>query len=430
VAASSALTQTLQQLTAKRADLAALGATYTDEHRAVRQAREELAVLERRSLPALTGTLLSELGAREATLDRLLGTATGELRQIPARAIEDARLARQAEISENLYRVLQQRSDEARIAAATTVPDVRVLDPPSASRGLGGSSPVMILLLFVLGSGAVGIAVALTLDRLGTRIVYPDQVSHEMGLSVLATIPNVNRIGRLGPVAATAQAMEAFRVARVNLLFAHGTAGPLILAISSPSAGDGKSFVSAHLARAFAESGQRTLLIDGDTRRGTLHRQFGLNRRPGLTDHLGGSATVHEVVQRTGLETLDFVGCGMRTRDAPALLGSGVLARMVNGLKGDYDVILMDTPPFAAGVDPLIFGTVARDLLVVLRAGPRSGRWWARCSTCWTGSRCGSWGAVLNDVSEAGVYQYYGYLPSYQAHDEAAGPEVRRLQPS
>ena len=430
VAASSAITATLQQLTAKRAELAGLGATYTDEHRSVRQAREELAVLER-SIPTLTGTLLSELRTREATLDRLLGTASGELRQIPARAIEDARLSRQVEISENLYRALQQRSDEARLAAATTVPDVRVLDPPSASRALGGGgSPLTTMLLFFLGSGAVGIAVAVALDRMGTRVLYPDQVTQEMGLYILATIPNVNRMGRMGPEGAMAQAMEAFRVGRVNLRFAHGAAGPLILAITSPAPGDGKSFVSGHLARAFAESGERTLIIDGDTRRGSLHRQFGCSRRPGLIDHLSGRMAIEEIVQSTELPALDFIGCGMRTRDAPALLGSGELGRMIATLKSRYEVILIDTPPFAAGVDPLIFGTIARDLLVVLRSGATQRQMVGSMLDALDRLPVRVLGAVLNDVSDAGVYQYYGYLPSYQAHDEAAGPEVRRLQPS
>jgi polysaccharide biosynthesis transport protein len=430
VSASSALTQALQQLTTQRANLAGLGATYTEEHRTVRQAREELGVLERQTLPALTGTLLSELAAREQALGRLLGTASGELRQIPARAVEDARLRRQVEISENLYRVLQQRSDEARIAAATTVPDVRVLDPPSASRGLGGQSPAMILFLFVLGSGAAGIGVALALDRMGTRVVYPDQVSEETGLSVLATIPNVNRIGRLGPAAAMAQAMEAFRVARVNLLFAHGTAGPLILAVTSPSAGDGKSFVSAHLARTFAEAGQRTLIIDGDTRRGTLHRHFMRDRRPGLTEQLSGLADVDTVIRQTELPALDFIACGMRTREAPALLGTGALARLLQELKTRYQVIIMDTPPLAAGVDPLIFGTLARDVVVVLRAGATQRQMVGSMLDALDRLPVRVLGAVLNDVSESGIYQYYGYLPSYQAHDELAGPEVRQLQPS
>ena len=97
------------------------------------------------------------------------------------------------------------------------------------------------------------------------------------------------RQGKQG-VTNAAHALEAFRELRIHVGFAYGSAGPITLTVTSPSEGEGKSLISSNLAVAFAEVGRRTLLIDGDTRRGNAHRLFGLDQSPGLIDYLRESS--------------------------------------------------------------------------------------------------------------------------------------------
>src|SRR5438034_7038701 len=99
--------------------------------------------------------------------------------------------------------------------------------------------------------------------------------------------------------------IEAMRGIHVNVLHSHGV-GPAIMTVTSPGRADGKSFVAAYLATAFADAGYRTLLIDGDVRCGRLHRVFKLPRKPGLTDLLAGQATLEQVLQATAYRTLTF----------------------------------------------------------------------------------------------------------------------------
>ena len=126
---------------------------------------------------------------------------------------------------------------------------------------------------------------------------------------------------------------------------------PLSLAVSSPSPGDGKSLISANLAMSFAEAGYRTVLIDGDTRRGVLEEMFGIAKSPGLTEYLSRQADLSAVVHPTSHDKLWLIPAGERTSRSPELLASASLPDLVAALRASYDSLAFDTPPFAAGID-------------------------------------------------------------------------------
>src|SRR5260370_37318479 len=115
-----------------------------------------------------------------------------------------------------------------------------------------------------------------------------------MGRSTLGAVPHVQRGNGNGRAPADAdgtEAVEALRGIRLNVQHAYGAAGPALITITSPGRGDGKSFVTANLALAFAQIGYRTLLIDGDVRSGALHGLLRAARRPWLTAPLAHERT-------------------------------------------------------------------------------------------------------------------------------------------
>ncbi len=122
---------------------------------------------------------------------------------------------------------------------------------------------------------------AILLDQLDKRFRYPDQVTRELGLTILGAVPAMKR-GKDGlqKPADASQTLEAFRSIRLNLAHSYGS-GPVRLTITSPGPSEGKSLISSHLARSFAEAGYKTLLIDGDIRRGELHRTFSVEPAAG-----------------------------------------------------------------------------------------------------------------------------------------------------
>ncbi len=418
------LMSALSNLTSKESDLRALQVRYTDENPAVQRAAQEVAALRRTTVPTLARALLASLQTRERTLDDQLSSTSHELRDIPPRAIEEERLNRDVNIASNLYTTLQSRYEEARLAELSSIPDVRILDAAATPE-----QPLKNLLPMLLGGGlmagiGLGVVLSILLDHFDRRVRYPDQVTRGMGLTILGVVPRVPSGSGLRADAA-APVVDALRSIRLNLVHAYGTAGPLVTTITSAGSGDGKSFIASNLALTFADMGHKTLLIDGDIRRGSLHRVLKLNRKPGLIDYLAGQAARGEITQTTGIASLDFIGSGTRKTGGPELLASGTMSQLLVSLRSSYSVIIVDSPPLGAGVDPLVLGTLTGSVLLVFRSGVTD-REMASVKLDHMGRLpIRILGAILNDVKDDAVYKYYYssyYLPGYESKDEKDEP--------
>jgi len=418
---SPELTQALVELTAKQAELRALRYRYSESYAPLRRLAVAIDTLQHKGIPMLARTLIGALSVREATLGREIDSASAAIRQIPPLAIEEVRLEREVASAEQLFTKIQQRQQETRLAEVSSIPDVRVLDRAIVPESPWlNATPFLVIIAFV-GSCSVGMLGAVVRDRVDPRVQRPDQVTEEMGLTILGAVPHLSR--RNGDNAkGTAQVIEALRGVRLNTLHAHGT-GPVLLTITSPGTGDGKSLVASNLALAFAEADYRTLLIDGDVRRGMLHRTLGAPRRPGLTDVLVDGVPLEQAVRPTRYESLAFIGCGARTRRAPELLGSAAMVRLLTSLRATYQAIIIDSPPLAAGVDAYALATATGALLLVLRSGVSNRELTGTKLSVLDRLPVRVLGAVLNDVREGGAYRYYSYyLAGYELGDE---PETK-----
>ncbi len=413
------LSQALTELTNKQAELRSLRYKYTDEYLPVQRLLGEIRTLQRQTIPTLARTLAGQLAAKETELGRRVDADSRTLRQIPARAIEEARLRRDATLAENLYTSLQAKYEEARLAEASSLSDVRVLDFAVVPRRPVKNTAPRVVLLGFFGSFALALMGAVLIDRIDPRVRYPDQVSREMGLTILGAVPHI-RAG-VRPPEEVAVVVEALRGVCLNLVYTHGAVAPLVVTITSPGAGDGKSFLAANLGHTFAEAGHRTLLIDGDLRRGVLHRRLGARRRPGVSDFLRGEVPLEAIVQATPYPSFSLIGCGTRAYNAPELLGSQTMSQLFDTLRPRYDVILVDSPPLSAGVDPLILGTLTGHLVVVLRTGFSHRDVASAKLEVLQRLPVRLLGAILNAVPAGEAYRYYSYyLPGYEAVDEEA----------
>jgi tyrosine-protein kinase Etk/Wzc len=432
VRASSDLVLAMGELTSKRSELRSQLNRYTEEHQAVRDLRSEIQSLETSTVPRLAADLSRTLADREVILESMIVAAADELRRTPMRAIGEARLERRVAIAANLFNTLQARRDEAHLAAESSIPDVRVMDaafPPQ--QPINESQEEQFILMALMASLCIAVGVGILLDFLDTRLSYPQQVSDGLGVPVIGSVPHVNNGSRGLSALKAAQVVEAFRVIRLNVAHAHGTAGPVVLSVTSPEPEDGKSFVLANLGMAFSGMGYRTLIIDADVRRGSQHRLLGGGRKPGLTDYLAGNAPLEKVVRSTSHRALSRIASGTRRQDGPELLQSRAMTYLLAQMRKEYDVILVDTPPLAACADPLALGTLTRNMVLVVRTGTtnRSATEWRLDSLARLPVRL--LGAILNDVPHVGVYRYHRkayaslYLPD-EAKRALPGKRIQR----
>ena len=421
-------------LTDYSAQLAALRAArqiYTDEHPEVRKLAQVLEVTRTRTVPTLVRSFISQLSRTEVDLSARIAGASRELRDIPTRTIEEMRLRRNVEVRESLYRSLKNRYEEARLSEASSYPDVVALDTAIAPQHPTKSSRRALMLTMLVGSMGLALGLALVLDRLDRRFRYPDQVRDEMGLHIVGAVPALPRSRAGAPDhLEAAQAVEAFRSIRLGLLGSRREPGPFLLTVTSPGANDGKSLISSNLALSLAEAGFRTLLVDGDIRRGTLHATFGATRRPGLVDYLEGGPSLDDVLRPTVSERLALLPSGARRRRGPELLLSPALQHLMADLRARYDVIIVDSAPLGAGIDPFVLGTATGNMLLVLRAGQTDRKLAMAKLELLDRLPIRLLGAVLNHIETTGAYKYYSYLYGYTEDEDEVEPAGRALVPA
>jgi len=399
----------IEELSSRQAALRSEKQFLTDENPRIKQLSETIRVLQYETIPQVVQGILQSLRTREGDINGRLETRSAELRSIPSRMIEQTRLVRQVAASENLYSVLKSRYEEVSLAEAQTSPDLSVLDiavPPSHPNS--NDSPRLLFLAIV---ASIGFAVALALfhDRIDRKFRYPEQATHELGLSVAGIVPRLRpkKNGELD-LDQVSQVVEAFRTLRLAVRYDYPDNAPVVLAVSSPSSNDGKSLVSSNLALAFASAGHRTLLIDGDVRRGSLHSTFNLQVTPGLVEYLSNGMGVDAVVRSTPTQNLFVIPRGTRSNEAPALLVSEKMNSLVQIAGKQFDVVIIDSPPFVAGVDAYALGAAAGNILVVLRQGFSDRKLAAAKLTILDRLPIRILGSVINGAPSGGLYRYYG----------------------
>ena len=405
---SPELTLALQEAVAKHAELRAYRYKYTDASEPVQRVRADLEALEQGQIPTLVRELVAELDAREAALTPRVDTALQDLRAAPPLALTEARLERDLASAEELYTHVRQRHEAARLALVSSLPDVRILDRAvRPARPVSDFAPLVMLLSFVASFGLVvaGVTVA---DRVDPRVQAPEQVTQGLNLTILAAVPHVQRRSAENGGDGAAPVIEALRGLRLRLL--HASEGPsFAVTVTSPGPGEGKSFLSANLALSFAQAGYRVALVDGDIRRGTQHRVLDAAGTPGLTDVLIGKASLETAMQATAHAGVFLLSAGRRLHRSPELLLSRAMREVMAQLRQNYDVVVVDSPPLAAGVDPLVLATVTGRLLLVLRAGATDLQMAASKLEVLQSLPVEALGAVLNDVRQQGPYRYYTY---------------------
>jgi polysaccharide biosynthesis transport protein len=422
-AQASAIPAALADLTARQARVTQLRLTYTDEHPAVQQELQMIRLLTQEQIPRLTESLILELTKREAAVSSQLGEAGRELQAIPARTTAEQQLQRNVGARAGVHSQLLQALEQSRIRALSERRPISVLDTARVPARPQADQSLMILLAAALGGLGLGLASAIVLDRVDHRFRYPEQATKELGLSIVGGVPRIAKDAAADPEE-QAQVVEAFRTIRMNLRYAlDGVGGPLSLAVSSPGPGDGKSLVSANIAVSFAEAGYRTLLVDGDIRRGQLHESFRepIPRRPGLIDYLTGMVPLESVLRETGVDNLTLVPCGTRRHRGPELLQSPMLPAFLDEMRTRYDVVIVDSPPLAAGIDPFVLGTATGNMVLVFRAGETDRRLAHARIGLLKRLPINVVGAVLNDIKAEGSYKYYSYLYGYSLDEDEGG---------
>jgi len=278
-----------------------------------------------------------------------------------------------------------------------------------------------------------GVAFALVRGHSNHRILAPGETQVFLNLPELGAIP-MAQIGAGAshdtalastsssdsPELATWQRKvsllaECFRTTLTSLLLPVQNGGhPQVVLLTSPAVGDGKTMVASNLAIAIAELGRKVVLIDGDVRRPRLHQVFGMSNDRGLADVLSaktppGTIPLAELARETKVPGLYLLSSGTKTMTTSSLFHSSSMALLLERLRTEFDMILIDAPPMIWLADARVLGRIADGVVLVLRAGrtTHESALFAMQRFAEDGTRV--LGTILNNWDPKNNEGYYGY---------------------
>ncbi len=246
-----------------------------------------------------------------------------QIRTLPVLEQDMVRLARDVKVNSELYAALLASAQQLELITVGKTSNVRLVDVPlKPDRPVTPNRPRIIAVSVFLGV-FIGVLAVFIRRALQTTIDDPQQVEALFGLPIYVSIARskvqtalnekqdaLSRLPLLARVASMDGAIESLRSFRAALQFSMSHARNNIVLITGPTAGLGKSFVSANLAVVMAGSGRKILLIDGDLREGYLHRYFNCSRSNGLADLLSDAQSLEVCVHQNVIENLDFIATG------------------------------------------------------------------------------------------------------------------------
>jgi capsular exopolysaccharide synthesis family protein len=243
---------------------------------------------------------------------------------------------------------------------------------------------------------------------------------------VLGVIPQ--NVGPLVDEGMDSSHAEAYRVLRTNILFTRKDENYNTLVVISAGMGEGKSTTVLNLATVFAQAGQRTLVVDSDLRRPTLHKLLRLSNNVGLINYLLKQNTMEEVIQTTSVPMLDFMSSGKLPGGSINILGSGQMKSLISELKQRYDFILFDSPPIMGLSDASVLASEIDMAIQIIqyRRYPQLMNIRAKQMVEKVGGNLV--GIVLNNINMAQDESYY-YYGSYEYHRDEESEEATTTKP-
>jgi len=218
----------------------------------------------------------------------------------------------------------------------------------------------------------IGVAAAVSRHILDRTVSSQEHVQEVTDKPVLASIgydASIKKHPLLTDLGSFAPRTEAFRVLRTNLQFLDLDHQPRCLVISSALQGEGKTMTSTNLAIALAQTGRRTLLIDGDLRRPRVAGLLGLDAAVGLTTVLVGNTDVQEAIQVHDPSGLHFLASGAKPPNPTEILQSRVTQELIRELSDSYDMVIIDGPPLLPVADASVLATIADGVILVIQHG-------------------------------------------------------------
>ena len=305
---------------------------------------------------------LNELNYRADKLSR-------EISQLPKTELNMVGLQRKFDLSDVIYTYLLQKRSEAAITMASNYPDYEIIEPAREfTKKIIIPRPKLSYLLAIFFGLIIPTTFIFIRDFFNNKIssIYDlESILNHTGLGVIFNNDYKTEAVVLEvPKSAIA---ESFRNLRSSLFLKLKAEKSRVIIVTSSQPKDGKSFVSFNLAASIAIVGYKTIIIDCDLRKPTLHEKFKEDNSKGISNFMVNNASVREITRNTSVENLSFIPAGPLLPNPSELIESGALDELIISLKKDYEYIIIDTSPVGLVADATQLIRYASQILLVSR---------------------------------------------------------------
>jgi capsular exopolysaccharide synthesis family protein len=387
--------------------------------------------------------------ANETKIQNEITQVKSEAMALNDASLQEAVLERQVDANRELYQSVLKRMNEINVAADVSSSNVSVVDAAVPPRTPTGPGLLELLLFGCAGALFVGIALAFFVESMDDTFKTSQEVPRYLGLPSFGIVPDFHKVSRnhysprsylpsferrsdspeitdgsdggkkelIVGQGDFSVASEMYRAMRTAIMFSRAGGAPKVILITSSTSGEGKTITASNVAAAFAQTGNRTLLIDADLRRSRCHEMFGIEPGQGLTEILVNLREFAELIVPTKVPGLSFLPAGALPPNPSELLASPEMRALIEKLSEGFDYLVFDSAPIMPVSDSVGLSTMV-DGVVVVAGGETSRK--LVIETCGRLTHVGAkiLGVVLNRVDITGDsyyrYNHYSYYNSYK----------------
>lgn len=375
--------------------------------------------------------------AQEKVMVEALEEQKLEALDLNKKAIQYNVLKRDAESNQQMFEVVLNRLKETDLTRGLKSSNVRIIDRAEVPDvPIKPKKKLNLMLAAIIGLFS-GIGLAFFFEYLDNTIKTPEDLKRYLDLPFLGPVPHLD-IAKMKGVSTPelitlhkgkSHISEAYKGIRTSILFSFPDTSPKSILITSASPSEGKTLTIVNLAITMAQSGAKVVVIDADMRKPRLHRILKIKNEKGISNLLIGQCSPKEALQESPIPNLSLITCGQHPPNPSELLVSSALKTILDELKGQFDLILIDSPPVAAVTDAVIISRLVDGVVLVIHGGTTGREIIMRGRDLLQKANAHLLGAVINNInitkrSYYYYYQYYYY--QYYGEDEKSSKKLRR----
>lgn len=429
-----------EDMAIKESALASWLTRYREKHPVIIQARAEIVKLQEQMKNEAEATLQSVrnnvevLKKKEEGLIANVEQETQKQQALGGLRIEYDALKRDADTRKTIYGNVLTRRSETELLSRLQANNMRVVDAAIIPAGPVKPRVLLTLLFGVFGGLMAGIGLAFFVNYLDDSIKSQDDVETALGLPFLGYVPNIksNSVVERDLQAHShpqSNAAEGFRTIRATLSLTQKADKLGLVSVTSTIPSEGKSLVASNLAIVSAQTGLRTLLVDADLRRPSVHKAYQLHSPVGLSAYLKNeTSNLEDILHHTEVPNLDVICCGAVPNNPSELIGSARMRQFLDAVRGKYDRVILDCPPISAVSDPLVIAVNSDGVVFVTKFNKIRREHAIRSVQRIQNAGIHIMGVVINDIDFEGkdsyYYSYYYYQNRYYSSHYKTRPEA------